>query len=270
MDAPDPALIPKSVATLPYGARARWPRRHGVRSVLAASIVFAILAGAYAYHRYRPAITVRLALMSFHDACMNYTIQDGLVVYRETWDPDNPIRVWNGPALVSTRPPAGMRMIVAAPRMYEWLEPAFIYGRPVVGPWGKPGVFLGRGSGVLFLHGRSSARGQRLVCVELNRSRQRSDISVTRRPEAWTFRTRVIRQASLFSAGELLSEKADQLPNWPDPPFGLCIFGGQPDPQDDSHFTITFAPGSTFTGMIDGRLMPDDTVVLKVQPPTAP
>lgn len=47
----------------------------------------------------------------------------------------------------------------------------------------------------------------------------------------------------------------------------LTLFAGQPDPQDQSHFTIAYTAGST-RGTIDGWLANDDSV--KVQPHDGP
>jgi hypothetical protein len=45
-------------------------------------------------------------------------------------------------------------------------------------------------------------------------------------------------------------------------PMNLKVFAGQPDPADESHFTIRFDLDGKFN-IIDGWLMPDDTVKLE-------
>jgi hypothetical protein len=48
----------------------------------------------------------------------------------------------------------------------------------------------------------------------------------------------------------------------PDEP--LKLYAGQPDPADESHFTIDYET-PTGRGTIDGWLMPDDTVKLQIR-----
>jgi hypothetical protein len=271
MSAVDPSSASDTSTTLQYAPKPPWPRRRRVWVFAVTTILTVAIAGVFAYRYYRPAIAQRRAVMAMHDACLSYSIPRDVEVYGERSVFAS--QYFNPPKAATTSSKAvpsipGMVATINDSSLWEWLVPPMLQSQALLRPPGKPVVDID--GGVLFLHGRrSSGRPIRLVCVEIHHNRWRPDMYRESRARHWTFRTRVLRPASFFSAGEILSEQVDSIPNWPDPAFGLQIFGGQPDPQDDSHFTIALAPGS-FSGTLDGWLMPDDTVKLAIRPSIAP
>jgi hypothetical protein len=111
---------------------------------------------------------------------------------------------------------------------------------------------------VLFLHGRHSPGGpERLVCVTFDGP-----------AFAWfdypVFETKVFAHGRWRRTLQVSSSLVTDLPlhHAVQP---LRLFAGQPDPRDESHFTIHYTRGSE-SGTIDGRLRTDDSVRLQLLP----
>jgi len=115
-------------------------------------------------------------------------------------------------------------------------------------------------AGVVFLHGRTSARGNRLVavkCVDLGLPDERN----------LRFRVWVIQPASLFQPWKRITDQVIEV-NIPNTAWGerATIFAGQPDPNDGSRFYIDMnITGRSFR--VAGLLQPDDFIKLTVQEP---
>lgn len=250
---------------LEYAARPPWHRRgRGILVIVSVALLIAIGGGFFAYRKFRPAIDERLRLRTFHQTCLAYSTPATKVVYQEA-SLLMSLRKSTQPATAVTPPPTDMLMMASNNDSWSWLSPLFLRKQDLMG---NPATQPLSGIAILFLHERSNASGkQRLVCVEITQSRLKAPVQF---PNAATvgryiFRTTVVQPATYLSPPKLLSERLEQsIEGWPWPPFGLTVFGGEPDPKDPSRFTISFQSACT-TRTIDGQLMPDDSVKLEVR-----
>jgi hypothetical protein len=105
----------------------------------------------------------------------------------------------------------------------------------------------------VFLHGRRTPAGeQRLILVEL--------MKVNSVPQLYA---RAI-HLDLFSNPITTSANFHTLPPGPSHPLPDVprLYAGQPDPTDDSHFTIKYEY-SDRSGILDGWLKDDDSIVIE-------
>lgn len=263
----DELASPKPPAPLEYAAKPPWHRRSkGIVAIISATLLIATVCGVFVYRKNRPGIAEQLRLRAFYQTCLNYDIPATKVVYQESSTRMSLVMATQ-PSLVANPWPQDMRAMAINGTSWIWLSPPLLRTHTLLG---RPIARIPISSGTIFLHGRSSpGRPQRLVCVEIALGRLRGEVLFPNAATAgrWTFHTSVIKPATYFSPAQRLTERYDQaIEGWKAWDFGLTMFGGQIDPADASHFTIDFkmsAGASTQT--IDGRLMPDDSVVLKVR-----
>lgn len=106
-------------------------------------------------------------------------------------------------------------------------------------------------NGLVFVHRRvSDDREPRIVRVSVFGSGT---------PIAFRYQTRPMR--SMWDLGNAAPERSGWIPAWRRP---VTLYAGQPDPADESHFTIAYESQGQ-KGTIDGWLMHDETVKLEVR-----
>ena len=139
-----------------------------------------------------------------------------------------------------------------------------------------PGVDIPQGPGPVFLHRRRAEGGtDRLVVVKVDMARtwQLHSVSGFAPPADHLFDVTVVRPATLLSGPSFTRTLWDPAKTGEgrDPRIGrLTLYAGQPDPADASRFTIGYQTPDG-RGTIKGRLLPDDTVKLRIEDgPLAP
>ena len=120
-----------------------------------------------------------------------------------------------------------------------------------------------RGSFIVFLHARRAGGARRLVVVTvLGRT---IDPQVFHSPGGALCVADVYSLASFRQEVTIRSTRHFALYPLPLTPLGKLKFDtGQPDASDESHFTIAYETHER-RGTIDGWLMPDDTVKLRLR-----
>jgi len=128
--------------------------------------------------------------------------------------------------------------------------------------------------GSLFLGARRARGGaERLICVHADAfmSYRRGQPRLYG-ADAPDLTAQVIRPATPWRDGQALADLRLNVGGFLAHPFGtLRFYAGQPDPNDDSHFTIDYqSPAGR--GTIDGWLQRDDTIKMQMRgnPTTAP
>lgn len=245
------AAQPLDYAEQPRTRRRRWMVWVGVGLLAAALAVVG--------QRVARVMTGRLNLLAAQRACLDFDLPAGAVAYD-----DDPTRATDAWAALSGSAVRGHYMPLSkrdrAPDLNAvWLAPE------------KLQVFTASSGNMvteptLFLHGRSAngREGRRLVCVTFPEGTQR--VLGQAMPNAPMFEWRVFSLASPLADAALIARRRATVSAafWDVPREGLRFDVGQPDPADESHFTIGYETPDG-RGTIDGWLMPDDTVKLEVR-----
>jgi hypothetical protein len=247
-------------AKLDYAARPAWHRRKWGRRALIGMVVLIIAIGTdIGVQRLLSIIERNLAIAALHEKCLTYSMPKG-IAYEE----GDLYRIYNlsttsGPATnVTPLLPDAVRIAAYEGGIFG-IRPQLLSNLPplVKGTTSLPNSFT------VFLHGRRARGGPlRVVSVEMNPNRPVGRaLQSGHNPSA--IRARVIKPASLFSPGaEFRAEYPTPLEHLDNHAFGIVLLGGQPDPADESHFTIELQG----EGTIHGWLQPDDTVKLEYRP----
>jgi hypothetical protein len=119
-------------------------------------------------------------------------------------------------------------------------------------------------NGSVFLHERRAGAGlpARIVSIDVEGANRLS----VNGSNLLMFYFEVVQPGSLTRRPALLRGTLIPCGNITSIPFGMLrLFAAQPDPNDASRFTIAYDASQLGRGMIDGRLMPDDSVTLTVR-----
>ena len=109
--------------------------------------------------------------------------------------------------------------------------------------------------GIAFMHARrATGKAKRIVLIELN-AMSSNNLSSNTQFLTLSGKTVIPSSGMRVNGGEI------RLPTT----FGpIQLFAGQPDPADESHFTMKYCLGSQ-TGIIDGWLLPSECVKLQIR-----
>jgi hypothetical protein len=222
----------------------RWP----IAGLASALIVL------YAGHKVEPILRWRVPYLIAQHRCMTFAPPDDQVAYQEDAPQAPPLAGGNDGGLrwTTVTDPIGNRRAF-------YLTPEALRNSRDWETGCQPDASTGC---CLFLHARRARGGEdRLVYVEMNyvfTDRNRITKIEFSSPEALDWD--VIQPGSLFSHPRHLATG-----QWGDATFHiqmprpLCIYSGQADPADASHFTFKYKLPAR-TGTIDGWLQPDDQV----------
>lgn len=225
-------ICPECGATVSEARTQRSRRVRRVRYAVAAVafLVLAPIVGHTGWKQYRDHLA-RKELFAHQDHYFDYAAAPDLIVYTE--DPD-----------------LGQRLI-DHDRNYVKLGTAACYLQKVLNE--PPTLPFGNGPPTLFIHARRSPDGTRvLVLVPLMALEDTEDL------RADTFAPVTDDEPGLYlrTTSKLL------LRRWPHD--RITFMSGQPDPKDESHFTIQYRLNDQ-SGTIDGRLADDGLVTMHVR-----
>jgi hypothetical protein len=221
--------------------------RTRARKFLRAAIVPVIVVGAYFAWRNTPLLLARARLLDLQSQCTRFSEPAGTVAYEE-----QPVELESRAAPTSSSS-SDLILYRTAPHVLVGCTPPQMV-RLI------PGT---AGSLTLFLHARRAGGPRRLVVVTvLGRT---IDPQVFHAPGGSLCVASVYSLASMRRDLAQVSSRHFALYPLPLTPLGkLRFYAGQPDPADQSHFTIDFETHER-RGTLDGWLMSDDTVKLQIR-----
>ena len=248
-------------AQLEYAPPPRWHQRRRWRWVMLL-LLGTIGAGVY---EYRKPLRDRAELLYWQHKCMTFSMGPDEVAYEP--DPKEAVRVGKLP---QRRQPPVLWYFDEIPEPpgkrapYTILDPhclsEYLRRRPSLGYFGEA---------LVFLHGRRSPAGhERLVLVWQQYVSHNTQELMGRVVEPKGLFAAMDPPAPSSGGGGLFGPSIPEGPMGPNdqvirvPAGNLRWFVGQPDPTDDSHFTIRYQRGDRF-GTMDGWLQDGDSVTFK-------
>jgi hypothetical protein len=157
-----------------------------------------------------------------------------------------------------TRPPTAIAFEPPGPRAKQLFAPGSGYIMRPGGVFHQVGL-PGFPQDALFLHARSRPDGQRRI-VYATLGYESTAIGIQLRVEGQAFIPGTMLRPLLNcprTNGPLIADASGQMPR---------IYAGQPDPSDETHFTMKFEFPDGRTGTIHGRLNDNDTIDFDVPP----